>query len=114
MSYFAKFVEGTNRFDLKSFTVFAIHLTAGKGNAGGFDLRGSFQVVALEYQFLAVVQAEVRELVDIHRFLLKRIEKEPLDQGAQLTVFFQDVERVVIPTVFTDEVGPLGLFRVGS
>ena len=68
-----------------------------------FDLGRLAVLAALEDQFLTVVQSAVgREAVDVLRFRLERVEVEPLDQGVEHAVLFEDEERVMVPTVLAN------------
>src|SRR5207253_6495951 len=64
--------------------------------------------VAFENQFLSQIKSVVRKLKYVFRNLQEWIVEEPFDERVQLPVLFQDVENVMVPSVFPDQSQPLG------
>src|SRR5580704_4929447 len=57
----------------------------------------------MERQCFAIVQAPIRKAEGVGRNLLERIIVVPLDQRRELAIFFENVERVVVPSILADQ-----------
>ncbi len=102
----SKRVERAHWLDLEGLSVLSVQAAAGEDHACGLGVLDLAAIVAVEDDFLADVETVIGKSKVIGAFFFEGIVEEPFDQCVKLAVLFEDVEDVVIPSIFADQVVP--------
>src|SRR5579859_990792 len=85
-----------------------------KKDLANFHLGRAAAAVPKKRCSLAIVKTVTWKFENVGRDPLQRVELEPLNEEMELTVFFEHVKNVVVPSVFADKACIVAIWRSGT
>ena len=99
-------IDRAHRLDAEDVSILAVELAASEDHARGLGFLDLAVLITLEDHAFIRVKPMIGKTEAVRGDFFKRVIEEPLDKGVQLAVLFEDVEDVVVPTVFADQIVP--------